>query len=282
MPISLLFILTTGLYLLAIVFYLRPLLGKHVRFSTFGRFALLVGVVLQAIYFGLRHATLTGTPVTSLQESLAFFAWCLVFLYLLVDLRFRLPIMGAFAASFASLLMLGSALSPAVEVPLNPVLRSWLFPVHISFAFLGSAAFSLSFGAGVMYLLQDRMLKSKRFTGLYQMLPSLDRLDKVNYTCLSIGFPLMTLGIISGALWGYLSWGSYWRWDPKETWAMVTWLMYAGLLHGRFTAGWRGRNAAFFSIIAFLFLLFTFLGVSLFMGGYHTFEAFTAVSAVLL
>lgn len=281
MPISLLFISTTALYLLAAVLYLTALLSKRDRLIRYGRLALLVGVVLQALYFGLRHSTVGGTPVTSLQESLAFFAWCLVLLYLLLELRFKVPVMGCFAAFLASLLMVGSGLSPAVEVPLNPLLRSWLFPVHISFAFLGYAAFALSFGAGIMYLLQDRMLKSKRFTGLYQLLPSLDLLDKINYTCLCIGFPLMTLGIISGAVWGYLSWGSYWRWDPKEIWAFVTWLMYAGLLHGRLTVGWRGRNAAIFSIIAFIFLLFTFLGVSLFMGGYHTFEAFAVASAAL-
>jgi cytochrome c-type biogenesis protein CcsB len=281
MPISLLFITTTALYLLSVVLYLTALLTKRERLSRFGRLALFAGVVLQALCFCLRHAMVGVTPVTSLQESLAFFAWCLVLLYLLLDLHFRLPVMGCFSALFASLLMIGGSLSPAVELQFNPLLRSWLFPVHISLAFLGYAAFALSFGAGIMYLLQDRMLKSKRFTGLYQLLPSLDLLDKLNYTCLCIGFPLMTLGIISGAVWGYLSWGSYWRWDPKETWAFVTWLIYAGLLHGRLTVGWRGRNAAICSIIAFLFLLFTFLGVNLFMGGYHTFESFAVVTTAL-
>jgi cytochrome c-type biogenesis protein CcsB len=128
-----------------------------------------------------------------------------------------------------------------------------------------------------MYLLQNRMLKSKRFTGLYQLLPSLDTLDKVNYTCLSIGFPLMTLGIISGAFWANIAWGTYWSWDPKETWALITWFLYAALLHGRLSVGWRGRTAALFSIVAFLFLLFTFLGVSLLLGGYHTFESFSVI-----
>ncbi len=173
--------------------------------------------------------------------------------------------------------MVGSAFSPNVVVQLNPVLKSWLFPVHISFAFLGNAAFALSFGAGLMYLVQNRMLKSKRFTGLYQRLPSLDTLDKVNYTCLSIGFPMMTLGIISGAFWANIAWGTYWSWDPKETWALITWFLYAALLHGRLSVGWRGRRAALFSIIAFLFLLFTFLGVNLLLGGYHTFESFAII-----
>lgn len=271
---SLLFSITTLIYLIASILYLVAMVTKRQQTSSLGRWALLAGVVLHAACFGVRHSTAGGTPVTSLHESLAFFAWCLVLLFLLLDLRFRLSVMGAFAAPLAFLLMVASALSPDVVVQLNPVLKSWLFPVHITFAFLGNAAFALSFGAGVMYLIQNRMLKSKRFTRIYQLLPSLDILDKVNYTCLSVGFPLMTLGIISGAFWANTAWGTYWRWDPKETWALLTWFLYAALLHGRLTIGWRGRKAAIFSIIAFMFLLFTFLGVNLLLGGYHTFEAF--------
>jgi cytochrome c-type biogenesis protein CcsB len=274
-PVILLFALTTLLYLGASILYLTAMIGKHENAGRLGRWVLLVGVVAHAAVFAVRHTMVSGTPVTSLHESISFFDWCLVLLFLLLDLRFRLSVMGAFAAPSALCLMVFSALSPDVVVPLNPVLRSWLFPLHISFAFLGNAAFALSFGAGVMYLIQDRMLKSKRFNRLYRMLPSIDVLDRVNYTCLSVGFPFMTLGIITGAVWANLAWGSYWSWDPKETWALITWFLYAGLLHGRLTVGWRGRRAAVFSIIAFMFLLFTFLGVSLLFDGYHTFEAFT-------
>lgn len=274
---SLLFGATTVSYLTASILYLVGMIGKRPKISSIGRWILLAGIILQAACFGVRHSTAGGTPVTSLHESLAFFAWCLVLLFLLLDLRFHLSVMGAFAAPLAFFLMVGSALSPNIVVQLNPVLKSWLFPVHITFAFLGNAAFALSFGAGVMYLIQNRMLKSKRFTGIYQLLPSLDTLDKVNYTCLSVGFPLMTLGIISGAVWANTAWGSYWSWDPKETWALITWFMYAALLHGRLSSGWRGRKAALFSIIAFMFLLFTYLGVNLLLSGYHTFEAFAVI-----
>lgn len=273
--INLLVAATMLAYLTASLLYFTAMIGKKEIAGRIGRWVLLFGVVLHAAGFAVRHSVTDGIPVTSLHESLSFFAWCLILLFLLLDLRFRLSVMGAFAAPTALLLMVFSLFSPNVVVPLNPVLRTWLFPVHITFAFLGNAAFALSFGAGVMYLIQDRMLKSKRFNRLYNMLPSIDILDRVNYTCLSIGFPLMTVGIISGAIWANIAWGSYWSWDPKETWALVTWFLYAGLLHGRLTIGWRGRRAAFFSIIAFLFLLFTFVGVSLLFEGYHSFDAFT-------
>ena len=275
--INLLSSVTTLIYLVAAILYLVAMVGKRQQAGRIGRWMLLAGVILHTTCFGVRHSTVGGPPVTSLHGSLAFFAWCLVLLFLLLDLRFHLSVMGAFAAPLAFLLMVASALSPNVVVHLNPVLQSWLFPVHIVFAFLGNAAFALSFGAGVMYLVQYRMLKSKRFTGIYQLLPSLDVLDKVNYTCLTIGFPLMTLGIITGAFWANTAWGSYWSWDPKETWALITWFLYAALMHGRLTSGWRGRKAAIFSIIAFLFLLFTFLGVNLLLSGYHTFEAFAVL-----
>lgn len=267
------FYITAGCYLLASLLYLGGMFLKKTLPARIGRCVLLIGVLSQACWFAQRHGSAGGTPVTSLHESLTFFAWCVVLLFLLLDLRFRLSVMGAFAAPVATLMMVGSALSPDVVVELNPLLRTWVFPVHISFAFLGNAAFVLSFGAGVMYLIQNRMLKSKRFNGVYQYLPSLDTLDKFNYTCLSIGFPALTLGIISGCYWAYTAWGSYWSWDPKETWALVTWLLYAALIHGRLSIGWRGRTAAWFSIIAFFFLLFTYLGVSFCFDGYHSFDA---------
>jgi len=274
---TLLFTSTTLIYLAASIFYLVSMIGKRPQAGRIGRWVLLAGIILHATCFAVRHSTAGGTPVTSLHESLSFFAWCLILLFLLLDLRFHLSVMGAFAAPSAFLLMVASAMSPNIVVQLSPVLKSWLFPVHITFAFLGNAAFALAFGAGVMYLIQNRMLKSKHFTGIYQLLPSLDVLDRVNYTCLSIGFPLMTLGIISGAFWANTAWGTYWRWDPKETWALITWFLYAALLHGRLSTGWRGRKAAIFSIIAFIFLLFTFLGVNLLLSGYHTFEAFAVL-----
>lgn len=277
----LLFNSTLVIYLLASTFYLVAMLGKRPAAGRAGRWLLVAGVVLHAASFGVRHSSAGGTPVTTLHESLSFFAWCVVLLYLLLELRFRLTVMGAFAAPLASLIMLGSTFSTDHVVQLNPMLRSWLFPVHVSFAFLGNAAFALAFGAGVMYLIQDRMLKSKRFTGIYQLLPSLDTLDRVNATCLSVGFPLMTLGLISGAFWANIAWGSYWSWDPKETWALITWLIYAALMHGRLTVGWRGRKAAIFAIVGFAFLLFTFLGVNLLLEGQHNFESLLSANLEL-
>jgi len=194
-------------------------------------------------------------------------------IFLLFDLRYRLTVLAAFVCPLALVLMIIGSAAPKAVKEINPVLDSWWFPVHVTLAFLGNAVFAVAFMAGIMYLMQERMLKSKKFSALYYRLPSLGTLDAINYKCLSFGFPLMTMGIVSGAVWAESAWGTYWSWDPKETWALITWFLYAALLHGRLTVGWRGRRAAIFAILGFLCLLFTFLGVNLLFSGMHSFSA---------
>jgi cytochrome c-type biogenesis protein CcsB len=139
-------------------------------------------------------------------------------------------------------------------------------------AFLGYAAFAVAFGAAIMYLIQEHFLKRKKLGAMYQKLPSLDKLDDINYRCLTFGFPLLTLAIISGAIWAETAWGTYWSWDPKETWSLITWFVYAALLHGRLTTGWRGKKAAILAIVGFFVLLFTFIGVNLLLPGLHSYK----------
>jgi cytochrome c-type biogenesis protein CcsB len=103
-------------------------------------------------------------------------------------------------------------------------------------------------------------------------LPPLDTLDDINYRCLTLGFPLLTIAIITGAIWAETAWGAYWSRDPKETWSLITWFVYAALLHGRLTTGWRGRRAAIFAVFGFFVLLFTFLGVNLLLEGLHSYK----------
>jgi len=127
----------------------------------------------------------------------------------------------------------------------------------------------MTFLFGIMYVIQERYLKSKRVGGLYFLLPSLDILDELSYRCLTYGFPLLTLAIITGAIWAEYAWGSYWSWEPRQTWSLITWFLYAALIHGRLTVGWRGRKAAIFSIIAFLILVGSFAIIKLFSWGAH-------------
>lgn len=269
----LLFKITLLVYFGAAVLYLVDVIGRKEGIARIGRSLLLAGFALHSATIVTRYLEAGYTPVTNLYESVSFFAWTLVGIFFLFDLRYRLSVLGAFVCPLALVLMVVGSAAPKVAQEINPMLDSWWFPIHVTLAFSGNAVFTVAAVAGVMYLLQERMLKSKKFSGLYHRLPSLQALDSINYKCLSFGFPLMTMGIISGAVWANSAWGGYWRWDPKETWALITWFLYAALLHGRLTIGWRGRRAAIFAIIGFLCLLFTFFGVNLLLSGEHSFKA---------
>jgi cytochrome c-type biogenesis protein CcsB len=269
----LLFKITLLFYSVATVLYLIDVATRHEKAGKIARWILLGGFGIHCATLVTRYVETGYTPVANLYESFSFFAWAVVLIFLLFDLRYRLTVLGAFVCPLALVMMLaGSAVSPTIK-GINPALHSWWFPVHVTLAFLGDAVFAVAAVAGIMYLMQERMLKSKKFSALYYRLPSLEILDNINYRCLTLGFPLMTMGIISGAIWANSAWGTYWSWDPKETWALITWFLYAALLHGRLTVGWRGRRAAIFAIIGFVSLLFTFLGVNLLLSGLHSFRS---------
>jgi cytochrome c-type biogenesis protein CcsB len=271
----LLFKATLLVYFVATLLYLIGVITRREPLGRSAKWVLVGGFGVHCVTLAARWLATGLTPAASLFEALSFFAWALVGIYLIFDLRYRIAVLGAFVCPLALVLMIGGSAAPKQVPAANPVLDSWWFPVHVTLAFLGYAVFAVAAMAGVMYLLQERRLKGKKFYGLFYRLPSLDTLDSINYKCLTFGFPLMTMGIISGAIWANSAWGGYWRWDPKETGALVIWFLYAALLHGRLTIGWRGRRAAIFAILGFLCLLFTFFGVNLLLGGLHTFKSFT-------
>jgi cytochrome c-type biogenesis protein CcsB len=168
-------------------------------------------------------------------------------------------------------LMIIAALSSREITPLPPALQSAWLPIHASIAIMANGFLALAFCGGIMYLLLERELKQKRFGLFYSRLPSLEALDSLNQHCIAIGFPLMTVGIITGSFWAKQAWGSYWHWDPKETWSLITWFLYAALLHLRFTVGWRGRRVAIMAIIGFCSVLFTLWGVTYLLSGAHSY-----------
>ncbi len=237
------------------------------------RLLLLVAFSVHTVTLVVRYFEAGYTPVTNLHESLSFFAWALAGVFMLLDMQIRMQVMAAATATLITVFMLFGSLMPMHTQELNPALDSFWLPIHVGLAFMGNAVFTVAFVAAILYLLQERMLKSKKFSALHYRLPSLETLDRINYRCLKFGFPLMTMGIISGAVWAESAWGTYWSWDPKESWALITWFLYAALLHGRLTVGWRGRRAAIFAIIGFFFLLFTFLGVNLLLPGLHSYSS---------
>jgi cytochrome c-type biogenesis protein CcsB len=260
---ALLFYGTLGIYFIATVAYLAYLLKPQEKLGRAAYLLISGGFVIHCAFTAARYFEAGHTPITNLHESLSFFSLAVIAVFIAFERKYRVFILGSFVTPLAFLLMLASSIYPAAIPLLPPALKSrWLF-IHSTLAFVSYAAFSVAFGAAIMYLIQEHFLKKKRLGALYQKLPALDILDEINYRCLTLGFPLLTVAIITGAIWAETAWGTYWSWDPKETWSLITWFIYAALLHGRLTTGWRGRKAALLSIIGFFILLFTFLGVNL-------------------
>jgi cytochrome c-type biogenesis protein CcsB len=266
------FQITLLFYVCATIAYLIYLVSFHRKVAWVGRMLLSVGFIVHCLTFFLRYIEAGHTPVVNLHESLSFFAWLVVGLYLLLRFRYKVEVLGAFISPLALLLVIWAATLPKeIYYSFPPVLKSWWFPIHVTFAFLGYAAFALAFCAGVIYLIQERLVKTKNIGTFLERLPSLEVLDKISYRALTIGFPLLTIGIITGAAWAEYAWGAYWSGDQKETWSLITWLLYAALLHQRLMVGWRGKKAAIMAIVGFGAVLFTFLGVNLLMEGHHTY-----------
>ena len=187
------FHITAAAYLVATLVYIAYLVTRNDRVMGFAQWTLISGFTTHTVTILSRWGEAGRTPVTNLHESLTFFSWITVALFMLILVKYGQRVLGAFVTPFAFLLMITASFLPKEIVPLAPVLESYWLPFHVILAFLGNAFFALAFFLGVMYVIQERHLKKKKLTGLYFKLPSLEMLDELNYRCLQYGFPLLTL-----------------------------------------------------------------------------------------
>jgi cytochrome c-type biogenesis protein CcsB len=275
---SLLFGIATFVYFFAMVLYISYLAFRSERLGKASSLSLLGGVLVETAAIGLRwyesYAMGIGrAPLTNMYESLAFFAWTIALIYLVLERKFRVRTVGAFVAPFPFLIMAYAALNPNDIQPLVPALQSnWLIS-HVVTCFVGYAAFAVSFAVSILYLFKTRSERhSPKSTGsFWGFLPASSALDEIGYKTIAIGFPLLTIGIVTGAFWANSAWGTYWSWDPKETWSLIVWLIYAAYLHARITRGWQGKKAAILSIVGFAATVFCYLGVNLILSGLHSY-----------
>jgi len=235
------------------------------------RVFLVLSGILQTLYIVSRYMLLGHAPITSQHETLVIFAWATSWAYLSFRWRYTVKNFGTFVSLLILFLLALSTLVPRQVSELVPALQSWWLPVHAGVSLVGYGFLSLAFCGGLMYLLQERELKSKRFGYFFVRLPSLDALDQLNSHCLTAGFVFLTLGIVSGSLWARQAWGTYWQWDPKETWSLITWFIYLIQIHQRFTVGWRGKRAAVMAVFGFAAVAFTLWGVTYLLGGVHSY-----------
>jgi cytochrome c-type biogenesis protein CcsB len=215
----------------------------------------------QTIGLAVRTAAL-GVPVlSSFHDQLSLLAWLIVGIYLGVQTRYSLAVLGALVSPLAFLLTLSSYIVFSGVQTLPAELQTAWLPAHVAPAFLGYAILALASCVSVIYLLQERQLKHKR-RGMFRRLPSLETLDDLNYRCVAWGFALFTVGIVTGSLLAKATWGTFWSWEPVQVLSVLAWLLYAVLLQTR-SVGWRGRRAATLTIVGFALLIVSFLSLNL-------------------
>ncbi len=276
---SQLFGFTTFAYLLASLLYVGIFVFRAKKIGTAASLVTLVGFLANTAGIALRWVEsykmgIGHAPMSNMYESLVFFAWAIVIFYLFLELKFKNRLIGTFAVPFALLSMALAGLTDPNIKPLIPALQSnWLI-AHVVTCFVGYAAFAVAAGLGIMYLVKSTNVekgKEKNPDNLLATLPSLTIIDDITHKTIVFGFLWLSAGIITGAIWANSAWGTYWSWDPKETWSLITWFVYAAALHARFTRGWGGKRIAWLAIIGFISVVFTYYGVNYLLSGLHSY-----------
>jgi cytochrome c-type biogenesis protein CcsB len=267
---------TTFIYALATIFYVGSFAFKKQILARAGFIVLVIGFVdnsagiilrwIESYQMGYGHA-----PFSNMYESLVFFSWTVAVLYIFVELKYKESIIGVFVSPLIFLAIAYASFDPSISnkiSPLIPALKSnWLI-AHVITCFLGYAGFAVAFGFSIMYFIKPQNPESG---SIFAKLPSWELIDELTYQMVVFGFLFLTIGIITGAVWANSAWGKYWSWDPKETWSLITWFVYAIFMHLRLMKGWSGKNLAWISIIGFMAVLFTYFGVNYLLSGLHSY-----------
>lgn len=222
------------------------------------------------VFLGLESGNI---PITNVYESFISLLWCVLFVYINLDYLYKLPSLDTFLVPLVTGLSIWATTFDGGNLTVAVSLKSFWLVAHIIPIFVGYAAFTISFSLSIMYLTQQRQLKLKLFGSLFNKLPSLEGIDKLMWKTLSLGFPLLTLGLVFGAFWVRTQniLGDMWYLDYKVILGLATWLIYAALLHMRLVSSFHGTKVACMTIVGFCLVLFTFIG-TFFMGSKHAFQ----------
>lgn len=256
------------LYSLAALAYLIFFVSRKVKFSGYGSWLTRGGLIFHTIALAMRTVETSYLPLTSQYEFAISFAWGISLFFVGFEWRYKIKTLGVFATPLILIVTFYAALQSSEIRPLMPALRSQWLIYHVSTAIFSYGAFAIACAVSVMFLIRDK-LKEDAFTITH--MPQLSMLDGISYKAITFGFFMLTIVIITGAIWAERAWGRYWQWDPKETWSFITWVIYALYLHVRLNKGWKNKKAAWYAVIGFASILFTYIGVNTILVGYHSY-----------
>ena len=272
----------TFVYLASVFCYMVFSLFRVRSFGTVATAVTIVGILLNLGGMGIRwiesyQQGVGHIPLSNMYESLVFFSFSIAVVYLAIEFIYKTRMLGALAMPFAFFAMAYASYSTefgkAIK-PLLPALQSNWLTAHVITCFIGYAAFAISCGISIYYLAKFRTPEvandANDQTSLTEKLNA-SEMDDINYKMMIFGFLWLTAGIITGAVWANSAWGTYWSWDPKETWSLITWFVYAFALHARLTRGWAGKRMAWLSILGFISVIFTYYGVNFLLSGLHSY-----------
>jgi len=256
-------------YLFSSAVFLAYLFSRQDRLQWPARWIFIAGFGIHSLVLIAQSLIMQRVPGYNFHQALSLAAWAIALVFIIAHYTHGLKIIGVVAAPLAAMAMAAAIFAPvgsqAITVNVNHI---WVL-IHVLTMFIGEAFLALACGTGILYLLQERAIKSKAPGFFFKRLPSLDHLDLLGYRCIVVGFTLLTIGLVSGAVYAKMVWGRFWTADPKEIWSVITWLIYAVLLHERILVGWRGRRAAMMAVAGFVVMLFTFFGVNFLLQGHH-------------
>jgi ABC-type uncharacterized transport system permease subunit len=257
------------LYGAAAVVYLTYLIRQHTALPIAGRLLVGVGLMVHAASVGLSLTAQGGMPA-GISQGFAIVALVLLAIFFFLDVRYRMPVIGAFLMPVALAALVPGILLSKDAARLLPTAPRPLLPVHISIALIGIAAFGVAAGVAVMYLVMERQVKGKKFGVLFSRLPSLHFLDELNRRLVVWGFIALSATLMTGAFFASNAHGVFWAWEAKEIATLVAWVFFAAVLNFRLFAGWQGRRVALLTMAGFCILLVSFFSsydLSRFTGG---------------
>ena len=256
------------LYSISLGGYLIFFTLRKEKYADYGSLLVRFGFLFHTLSLATRAVEASRLPLSNQYEFATSFAWGIAFSFIAFEWRYKLKMLGIFAIPMLLLVAFYAAMQSREILPLMPALQSRWIVLHVSTAIFSYGGFAIACAVSIMYVIRDK-LKEDSFINKH--LPNLRVLDIISYRAIALGFIMLSIVIISGAIWAEKAWGRYWQWDPKETWSFITWVIYAIYLHVRLVKGWRDKKAAWFSIIGFASIIFTYIGVNTLLVGYHSY-----------